>query len=73
MVEGKVLIVDMREITARGIWKSAEQTEKVVNRPCPADWTGPWKERAGEREMKTKRARAKETEREGAKRGRQKK
>ena len=48
MVEGKVLIVDMKEITARGIWKSAEQTENIANSTCPADWTGPWKERVEE-------------------------
>lgn len=31
MVEGKVLIVDMRKSTARGFWKSPEQGEKGVD------------------------------------------
>jgi hypothetical protein len=31
MVQGKVFIVDVREGTARGIWKSPEQEEKVLD------------------------------------------
>jgi hypothetical protein len=32
MVEEKVFILDMRENTARGIWKHPEQGEKAVDR-----------------------------------------
>lgn len=42
--EGKVLIIDMRESTVRGIWKRDE----AVNRTWPADWTRPREERDGE-------------------------
>ena len=37
MVERKVFIVDMREGTARGIWKSPEQEEKAVHLALPTD------------------------------------
>jgi hypothetical protein len=59
VVEGKVFIVDIREKTARSIWKSPEQREKVETEhgwqigPCER-----WGQRArGDRERKRKRDR----------------
>lgn len=58
MVEGKVFSVDMRETTARGIWKNPEQGGKI--------WTelAMKGETRRERRQSERRERAKETERE---------
>lgn len=37
MAKRKDFIVDVREKTARGIWKRQKQKEKV-DRTCPVDW-----------------------------------
>ena len=39
MVKGKDFIVNMRQRTARGIWKSPEQRETVVDWLWSTDWT----------------------------------
>jgi hypothetical protein len=39
MVEEKGFTVDIGERTARGIWKSPEETEQVVDYIWPADLT----------------------------------
>lgn len=42
MVRGKVFVEDTRERTARGIEKSTEEKEKVIDWTWPTEWIGPW-------------------------------
>lgn len=46
MVKGKGFVVDKEERTARGIRKSPEQKEKVI------DWTWPWEKQKQSSERK---------------------
>lgn len=55
MVEGKVFTADMREGTARGIWRSLEQGEKVVGHIRP--WGREGSKRRENREQRERQKR----------------
>lgn len=59
MAKRKDFIVDVREKTARGIWKRPKQKEKV-DRTCPVDWTWPGEKQEQSRERNLKEEQDKE-------------